>query len=52
MKSPCSLREGRFHPPKCRGKYIYSSKILGPFPNFLIIPRNKFIKTKKRGAIE
>jgi hypothetical protein len=37
MKSPNSMRNGRFHPPKCRGKlqkmgvlYIHSSKMLGP----------------------
>jgi hypothetical protein len=37
MKSPSSMRIGRFHPPKCRGKlqkmgvmYIYSRKMPGP----------------------
>jgi hypothetical protein len=37
MKSPSSMKNGRFHPPKCRGKlqkmrvlYTHSPKILGP----------------------
>jgi hypothetical protein len=37
MKSPSSMKNGRFHPPKCRGKlqkmgvlYIHSPKIPGP----------------------
>jgi hypothetical protein len=52
MKSPSSMRNGKFHPPKCRSKvqkkgllYTYSSKMPGPSPNFLIIPKKNF-KTK------
>jgi hypothetical protein len=48
IKSPNSMRNGRFYPPKCRGKvqkmrvlYTHSPKMLGPSPNFLIIlPKN------------
>jgi hypothetical protein len=41
MKSPSSMKNGRFHPPKCRGKlqkmgvlYTHSPKMPGPSPNF------------------
>jgi hypothetical protein len=42
------MRNGRFHPPKCRGKvqkigvlYTHSPKRLGPFPK---LPKKKKIK--------
>jgi hypothetical protein len=37
-KSPCSMREGRFHPPKCRGKVqkIGEETLKGLFSRFLI----------------
>jgi hypothetical protein len=60
MKSPTSMRNGRFHHPKCRGKvqekamlYTHSSKMPGPSPNFLITPKKKVKKSKnckKRGG--
>jgi hypothetical protein len=58
MKSPSSMKNGRFHPSKCRGKvqklgvlYIHSSKMPGPSPNFLITPKKSKRKKKitKRG---
>jgi hypothetical protein len=45
VKSPSSMRNGRFHLLKCRGQvqktrvYIHSPKIPGPSPNFFIIPK-------------
>jgi hypothetical protein len=56
MKSPSSMRIGRFYPSKCRGKvqkmrvlYTHSLKLPGPSPSFLIIPIFLifFFKTKK-----
>jgi hypothetical protein len=54
MKSPSTMRNGRFHPSKCRGKvqkmgvlYIYSPKMPSPTPNFLIKPKNKKNKNQK-----
>jgi hypothetical protein len=48
MKSPSSMRNGRFHPSICRGKvqemgvlYTHSSQMSGPSPNFLIKPKKK-----------
>jgi hypothetical protein len=37
-KSPCSMREGRFHLPKCRGKVqkIGEETLKGLFLRFLI----------------
>jgi hypothetical protein len=60
IKSPSSMSDGRFHPPKYRGKlqkmevlYTHSPKMPGPFPNFLKHPKkrlNLFLKkTKKFG---
>jgi hypothetical protein len=59
MKSPSSMKNGRFHPSKCKGKvqkmevlYIHSPKMPGPSPNFLVKPKLKIKKTKffgKRG---
>jgi hypothetical protein len=47
VKSPNSMRNGRFNTFKCRGKlqkmgvlYIHSPKILGPFPK---LPQKKKI---------
>jgi hypothetical protein len=47
------MRNGRFHPPKYRGKvqkmgvlYTHSPKISGPSPNFLIKPKFKIKKPK------
>jgi hypothetical protein len=59
MKSQSSMRNGRFHPPKCRGKvqkmgvlYTHSPKMPGPPPNFLMTPKIKKIKNwKKRGQL-
>jgi hypothetical protein len=59
MKSPSSMRSGRFHPPKCRGKvqkmevlYIHSSKMPGLFPYFLIIlQKKKKLKKLERGEV-
>jgi hypothetical protein len=38
LKSPCSMREGRFHPPKYRGKVqkIGEETLKGLFSRFLI----------------
>jgi hypothetical protein len=54
MKSPSSMRNGRFHPSKCRGKvkkmgvlHTHSPKMPGPSTNFLITPKNKKVKSKK-----
>jgi hypothetical protein len=54
MKSPSSMRNGRFHLPKCGGKvqkmgvlYTHSLKMPSPSPNFLITPKKKFRKIKK-----
>jgi hypothetical protein len=48
MKSPSSMRNGRFYPSKYRGKvqkmgvlYTHSPKMPSPFPNFLITPGKK-----------
>jgi hypothetical protein len=38
MKSPTSIRNGRFHLPKCRGK-VQKMGVLGPSPNFQITPK-------------
>jgi hypothetical protein len=42
MKSPSSMRNGRFHPSKCKGKvqkmgvvYTHSPKMSSPSPNIL-----------------
>jgi hypothetical protein len=50
MKSPSSMGNGRFHPPKCMGKvqkmgvlYTHSPKMPKPSPNFFIISK-KIIK--------
>jgi hypothetical protein len=55
IKSQSSMRNGRFHPPKCRGKlqkmgvlYTRSPKMLVPSPNNQI---NKFKKSKKTGKM-
>jgi hypothetical protein len=59
MKSPSSMTNGSFHPPKCRGKvqkmgmlYTHSSEMLGPSPNFLITPKKSQRKLKnwKKGG--
>jgi hypothetical protein len=38
MKSPSSMRNGRFHPPKCKGKVqkIGEETLKGLFSKFLI----------------
>jgi hypothetical protein len=38
MKSPSSMKNGRFHPPKCRGKVqkIGEETLKGLFSNFFI----------------
>jgi hypothetical protein len=48
MKSPKTMRNGRFHPSKCRDKlqkmevlYTHSPKMPSPSPNFLITPKNQ-----------
>jgi hypothetical protein len=54
MKSPSFMRNGRFHPPHCRGKdqkmgvlYTHSPKMLGVSPN----TKNKKIqKVGKKGG--
>jgi hypothetical protein len=59
MKFPSSMRNGRFHPSKCRGKvqkmgvmYTHSPKMSGPSPNFLIIPEiYNNIKLEKGGVV-
>jgi hypothetical protein len=50
MKSPSSMKNGRFHPPKYRGKvqkmgvlYTHSPKISGPSPISFIISKRKVI---------
>jgi hypothetical protein len=50
------MRNGRFHPSKCRGKvqklgvlYTYSPKMRGPFPNFLIKLKIKIKINKNYG---
>jgi SET domain-containing protein len=53
MKSPSSIRNGRFHPSKCRGKVQKMGVMCTHFPkmsgpNFLIILQKKK-KTKKIG---
>jgi hypothetical protein len=56
MKSSSSMRNGRFHPPKCRGKvpkmgvlYTRSPKIPSPSPNFYKYKRKKAKIIGKRG---
>jgi hypothetical protein len=56
MKSPSSMRNGRFHTPKCRGKlqkmgvlYTHSSKMLGPSPNNQKWKMKKLKKLEKGG---
>jgi hypothetical protein len=51
IKSPSSIRNGRFHPPKCWGKlqkkgvlYTHSPKRPGPF---LKLPKKNIKKRKK-----
>jgi hypothetical protein len=46
MKSPSSMKNGRFNTSKCRGKlqkmevlYTHSFKRGGPSPSFLITPK-------------
>jgi hypothetical protein len=55
------MRNGRFNPPKCRGKvqklrvlYIHSSKIPSPSSNFLITPKKseKNPKIAKKGRLQ
>jgi hypothetical protein len=53
-KSPSSIRNGRFHPSKCRGKiqkmgvlYTHSPKMPGPTPNFLMNSKTKQKNLKK-----
>ena len=55
------MKNGRFHPPKCRGKvqkmevlYTHSPKIPSPSPNFIIIPKAEifFEKLEKGGEKE
>jgi hypothetical protein len=48
MRSPSFMRNGRFHPPKCRGRvqkmgamYTHSPKMPSPFPKFLITPKKE-----------
>jgi hypothetical protein len=38
IKSPCTMRDGRIHPPKCRGKVqkIEEETLKGLFSRFLI----------------
>jgi hypothetical protein len=50
MKSPSSMKNGRFHLPKCKGNlqkmevlYTHSPKMPSPSPNF---PHNSKIKKK------
>jgi hypothetical protein len=50
LKSPSSMKNGRFHPPKYRGKvqkmgvlYTHSPKISGPSPISFIISKRKVI---------
>jgi hypothetical protein len=54
MKSPSSMRNGKFPTPKYRGKlqkmgvlYTHSPKLPCPSPNFLKTPKNNFKKIKK-----
>jgi hypothetical protein len=54
IKSPSSMKNGRFHLSKCRGKvqklevlYTHSPKMPSPSPNFLIAPKKKVKKMKK-----
>jgi hypothetical protein len=54
MKSLSPMKNGRFHPPKCKGKvqkievlYTHSPKMPSPSPNFLIIPKKKLKEIKK-----
>jgi hypothetical protein len=44
MKSPSSLRDGKFHPPKCRGKIqkIGEETLKGLFSKFLILAAHLF----------
>jgi hypothetical protein len=60
IKSPSSMKNGRFNTSKCRGKvqkmgvlYIHSPKMSGPSPNFLITSKKQVkIKFKKPKKIE
>jgi hypothetical protein len=52
MKSPSSIRNGRFHPSMCRGKVQKMGVMCTHFPkmsgpNFLIILQKKKKKPKK-----
>jgi hypothetical protein len=31
LKSPSSMKNGRFHPPKCRGKFQKNESVVHPF---------------------
>jgi hypothetical protein len=54
MKSPSSMRSGRFHPPKCIGKLQKMGMMYMYFPNFLItsIKNEQKLKNckKRRGG--
>jgi hypothetical protein len=55
MKSPSSITNGRFHRPRDKLQkigvlYTHSTKMLGPSPNFLIIPK-KIKKSKNSKAV-
>jgi hypothetical protein len=57
IKSPSSMCNARFHPPKCRSKvqrmgmlYTRSSKIPSPFPNFQKYKNKKMLKNLKKGG--
>jgi hypothetical protein len=47
MKSPRSMRNGRFH---MEVLYTHSPKMLGPFPNFFITPKKLKKKEGDRGT--
>jgi hypothetical protein len=56
MKSPSSMKNGRFNTSKCRGKlqkmgvlYIHSSKRLGPFSK---LPKLLFFFKRKKKRME
>jgi hypothetical protein len=58
MKSPSSMKNGRFHTSKCRGNlqkmevlYTHSSKLPGPPSNFLITPKKIIKKSKNSKAV-
>jgi hypothetical protein len=51
MKSPSSMRNGRFHPPKCRGKLQKNGSVGHPFSQnpwpILMMQKKKGKKCKK-----